>query len=369
MPDLSTTTELLRLLGDPTRVRLLALLGREELTVAEITDVTQLAQSRVSTHLGKLREAGLVKDRRDGASSFYTLSRGAMPEEARRVWAVLEATTEDPLIEQDRERVREVVRARAGGASWADSVAGRMERHYSPGRTWEASLRGLLGLMSLGDVLDVASGDGALAELVAPRCRTMTCLDASETVVEAARRRLDRLGNVRFARGDMHELPFEAASFDQVMLMNCLTFARSPARALAEAARVLRPGGALAGVTLKTHRHEIAAVTYSHVRFGFEPRELEAMLEAAGLAVDACDVTSREKRPPHFEVISIHARKPRAESAKGADSREGQAAARRSTPASDVGDHDPRAAQPADLNGGSTAAAPTVKKPRRTAEP
>ncbi|WP_437332651.1 ArsR/SmtB family transcription factor [Sorangium sp. So ce394] len=355
MPDLTATTELLRLLSDPTRVRLLALLGREELSVAEITDVTQLAQSRVSTHLGKLREAGLVKDRRDGASSFYAMSHGAMPEEARRVWALLEATTEDPLIEQDRERVREVVRARAGGASWADSVAGRMERHYSPGRTWEASLRGLLGLMSLGDVLDIASGDGALAELVAPRCRTMTCLDASETVIEAARLRLARLGNVRFARGDMHELPFEEASFDQVMLMNCLTFARSPARAIAEAARVLRPGGALAGVTLKTHRHEIAAVTYSHVRFGFEPRELRAMLEAAGLAVDACDVTSREKRPPHFEAISVHARK--------------EGAAEAAPPAREGEDAGPRAAGPSQQDGCAAAAAPTVKKPRRRAEP
>lgn len=359
MSDLSATTELLRLLSDPTRVRLLSLLGREELTVAEITDVTQLAQSRVSTHLGKLREAGLVRDRRDGASSFYTLSHGAMPEEARRIWSLIEATTNDPLIEQDRERAREVVRARAGGASWADSVAGRMERHYSPGRTWEASLRGLLGLLSLGDVLDVASGDGALAELVAPRCRSITCLDVSETVIEAARQRLGRLGNVRFARGDMHELPFEAASFDQVMLMNCLTFARSPSRVLAEAARVLRPGGALAGVTLKTHRHEIAAVAYSHVRFGFDPCELRAMLEAAGFVVDACDVTSREKRPPHFEIISIHARRPGG-----------------GTAAPPIRDADGRGPRPAQTprqtphqHGGPAAAGPAVRKPRRKAEP
>jgi DNA-binding transcriptional ArsR family regulator len=309
VPDLSATTELLRLLGDPTRVRLLSLLAREELTVAEITDIIQLAQSRVSTHLGKLREAGLVKDRRDGASSFYALSDGAMPEEARRVWALLQETTRDPLIEQDHERVREVVRARAGGSSWADSVAGRMERHYSPGRTWEASLRGLLGFVALGEVLDVASGDGALAELVAPRARTITCLDASETMIEAARRRLAPLGNVRFALGDMHELPFGDASFDQVMLMNCLTFARAPRRAIDETARVLRPGGTLVGVTLMAHRHEIARTEYSHVRFGFEPEELRAMLLSAGLAVDACDVTSREKRPPHFEVITLHARR------------------------------------------------------------
>lgn len=308
MSDLSATTDLLRLLGDPTRVRLLALLAREELTVAEITDITQLAQSRVSTHLGRLREAGLVRDRREGASSFYALSGTGMPAEARRVWELLQETTDDPLMEQDLERARDAVRARAGGANWADSVAGRMERHYSPGRTWEASLRGLLGLLRLGDVLDIASGDGALAELVAPRAQAITCLDASETVIAAARARLGQVENVRFTLGDMHALPFEDAAFDQVMLMNCLTFAEAPRRAVAEAARVLRPGGALAGVTLKAHRHAAAVSEYSHARLGFELGELRSMLEAAGLEIDACEVTSREKRPPHFEIITIHAR-------------------------------------------------------------
>ena len=310
LPDLGATTDLLRLLGDPTRVRLLALLAREELTVAEITDITQLAQSRVSTHLGRLREAGLVRDRREGASSFYALSGAAMPAEARRVWELLQETTDDALIEQDQERAREAVRARAGGPSWADSVAGRMERHYSPGRTWEASLRGLLGLMRLGDVLDVASGDGALAELVAPRARSITCLDASETVIAAARARLGRIENVGFAVGDMDALPFEDGAFDEVLLMNCLTLSQAPRRAVAEAARVLRPGGGLAGVTLKAHRHGAVVSAYNHVRSGFEPRELRAMLEAAGLEVACCEVTSREKRPPCFEVITIHARAP-----------------------------------------------------------
>lgn len=309
MLDLGSTTDLLRLLGDASRVRLLALLAREELTVAELCAVTQLAQSRVSTHLGKLREAGLVRDRREGASAYYSLNGAGMPEDTRRVWALLRETTGDPLIEQDRERVREVVRARAGGPSWADSVAGRMERHYSPGRTWEATLRALLGLMRLGDVLDVASGDGALAELLAPRARSVTCLDLSETVIAAARARLAPLSHVVFRVGDMHKLPLADASFDQVLLMNCLTLARSPKQVVAEAARVLRPGGDLVGVTLRTHGHESAVKPYDHVRLGFEPRALRAMLEGAGLAASACEITSREKRPPHFEVITMHARK------------------------------------------------------------
>jgi len=117
MPSLDDPTELLRLLGDATRVRLVALLSREELTVAEIVGVTQLGQSRVSTHLGKLREAGVVRDRRAGASSFYALNEAAMPDEARRIVALVKESTRDPLLEQDRARLGEVVRARAGDTS------------------------------------------------------------------------------------------------------------------------------------------------------------------------------------------------------------------------------------------------------------
>jgi len=140
----------------------------------------------------------------------------------------------------------------------------------------------------------------------------------SETVIEAARRRLGRSPNVRFVRGDMAALPFEDASFDQVMLMNCLTYTRAPRRVLAEAARVLRPGGDLAGVTLKTHRHEEAAAAYGHVRLGIAPAELGGWLEALGFAAPLCDVTSREKRAPHFEIVTIHARKTAPGSSPGA---------------------------------------------------
>ena len=193
--------------------------------------------------------------------------------------------------------------------SWADAVAGQMERHYSPGRTWEATARGLLGLCSLGDVLDVASGDGALAELVAPRARSVTCLDISDKVIAAAERRLASLDSVRFVRGDMHALPFDDASFDAVMLMNCLTYAERPKDVLGEAGRVLRSGGVVTGVTLKKHRHERAVAAYGHNNLGFTPTSLARVLRGADLDVERCVVTSREQRQPHFEVITFHARK------------------------------------------------------------
>jgi len=303
---LADATDLLRLLGDPNRVRLLALLAEQPLTVAELTEVTRLSQSRVSAHLARLKEAGFLQDRKDGRATFYRL-RSSLPPAARRCWELVKESTRDPLLREDDARLRGVLRARSGGARWADSVAGRMERHYSPGRTWEAALRGLLGLMRLGSVLDVASGDCSLAELLAPRAASITCLDRSTTVLEAGRRRLARHGHVAFRRGDMHALPFADASFDHVLMMACLTHAEDPARALAEAARVLRPGGDLVAVTLRRHEHLDHAARYDHLHPGFEADALRALLADAGLQPHACSVTSRERRKPHFEILTAHA--------------------------------------------------------------
>jgi ArsR family transcriptional regulator len=307
MLTLNSSTDLLKLLSDPTRVRLLALLSREDLTVAELTEITGLPQSRISTHLGRLREAALVRDRAAGTSSFYSLNETAMAADARRFWSLLSDTTADPLLEEDRQRLDELSLARGG--TWADSVAGQMERHYSPGRTWEAAARGLLGLAHLGDVLDVASGDGALAELVAPRARSVTCLDCSLRVIRAARRRLSGFRKVEFRVGDMHKLPFRDAAFDQVLFMNSLSYSENPERAIREAARVLRPGGDLAAVALKAHRHSSVTAAYNHQQAGFEPRALRELFGAAGFDVSFCDVTSRERRSPYFQVITLYARR------------------------------------------------------------
>ncbi|MBX3276236.1 MAG: metalloregulator ArsR/SmtB family transcription factor [Sandaracinaceae bacterium] len=296
------------LLADPTRVRLLALLASEELSVAELCAVTGLAQSRVSTHLGKLRDAGLVAQRREGASTFHRV-RTDMPARAKALWDAAMAGLDDSSLAADRERCAALVRAREG--AWPDAVAGQMERHYSPGRTWEATARGFLGLARFGDVLDAGSGDGTLAALIAPRAKSVTCLDRSERVLTAAQARLAAHDNVRLVQGDLHELPFEDASFDTVMLFNVLTFARRPAGVLAEVARVLRPGGQLALVTLAAHEHPDVAAGYGHVVPGFSPAALAKLLERAGLSVDSCEITSRERRQPHFSVLTAYAERPR----------------------------------------------------------
>jgi len=311
MVTLAETVDILRLFADATRVRLSALLDGNELSVAEITQITGLPQSRVSTHLGKLREAGVLRDRHEGASTFYAINDAAMPEPVRRVWLVVAESRDEALLRADRARCEEILHARQNPGGWPESVAGQMDRHYSPGRTWEATMQGFLPFLRLGDVLDAGSGDGTIAAFLAPRCRTVTCLDRSDKILQAAKHRLAGLGNVDFASGDLHALPFPDGRFDHVLLLNVLTYTKDPALVLREAARVVRPGGDLTISTLARHDHKTTTAPYGHVNQGFHPATLQGWLtRAAGLTVERCEVTSREKRSPHFAVISAFARKP-----------------------------------------------------------
>lgn len=306
MPDLVATTAQLRLLSDATRVRLLAVLGEFELSVADLTGLFDVAQSRVSTHLGLLREAGLLRSRRDGASVFYRREQ-PLPADFAPLWAVV-GCADDAAFREDLARARALVAARAG--KWADRSAGKMARQYSPGRTWEAAARSLVGLATLGDVLDVASGDGALAELLVGRARTVTCLDLSPPVVQSGAQRLGGLQNLSFVHGDMHQMPFGEAAFDAVLLTSALDVSPDPAKLLQECARVLRPAGVVSGATLFRHDHADAVAPYDHVQLGFDPEALAAMLTGSGFIVDFCALTLRETRPPQFGVVHFHARLP-----------------------------------------------------------
>ena len=308
--DLEGWSSRLKMFADATRVRLLALLEHEELTVAELSAITRLAQPRVSTHLSKLKEAGLVRDRRSGVSAYYRFDDAALDPAQRALWQSISAGSDDPLLRQDAERVPGVLAMRAADQNWADSVAGDMERHYSPGRTWEAMARSALPLLEPGDVLDIASGDGVLAELMAPHSNRYVCLDASSKVVAAATERLRRLPNVEVREGDMHALPLDDASFDLVALMHALTYAAHPAQAVAEAARVLRPGGRLLLTSLAKHEHRAVVESFGHVNLGFSEKDLRRFVTKAGLEILSCGTVTRERRPPHFEVIALIARKP-----------------------------------------------------------
>ena len=303
--DLEGWSSRLKVFADATRVRLLALLESEELTVAELSAITQLAQPRVSTHLARLKEAGLVRDRRSGVSAYYRFDEDRLDPAQRALWQTLRDGSDDPLLRQDAERVPAVLAMRAADQNWADSVAGDMERHYSPGRTWEALARTALPLLEPGDVLDIASGDGVLAELLAPHAQRYVCVDSSQRVVAAAAERLRRFPNVEVREGDMHALPFKDGSFDLVVLMHALTYAAKPAQAVAEGARVLRKGGRMLLSSLARHEHRNVVAAYGHQNLGFPEKELRKFAEKAGLRITSCEMVTRERRPPHFEVISL----------------------------------------------------------------
>ena len=286
----------------------MALLDIEELTVAELARITRLAQPRVSTHLAKLREAGLVADRREGVSVYYRSMADDQSCELCQIWAVLRARLDDPQIEVDMSRLPDILAERASGRHWPDAVAGDMERHYSPGRTWEATARAMVQLVTPGRVLDVASGDGVIGELLHSRAASVDCVDVSPKVVEAGKKRVEEFDNVRFHRGDMHALPFEDDSFDTVLLLHALTYSRTPGQCVSEAVRVLKAGGRLVAATLARHRHNVQVQAYGHVNSGFDRDQLTELASNAGLEIEFCEITSVEKKPPNFKILTLLAR-------------------------------------------------------------
>ncbi len=300
--------ETLNLLGDESRLRLCALLRERELCVSDLVRVTGLAQSRVSTHLGRLREAGLVRDRRHGAQIFYGLLHESL---SSTVQALLEeaAKSPDPTLQGDQQRLVELDAERRGGLP--ESVSDELERYYSPGRSWQSLAAGMAPLLELGDVLDVGSGDGAAAAALAPYCRSLTCVDTNARLLEVARERLRQFEHARVERADVHALPFEASSFDSVTLYHTLTYAEEPSQALRECARVLRPGGRLVLLCLDRHEQQEVTARYGERHPGFSPRALQRLLRTSELDVRRCEVACREAKKPHLRVVLAVADKPR----------------------------------------------------------
>jgi ArsR family transcriptional regulator len=234
------------------------------------------------------------------------LSLDALPETAR---AVLDeaARAADPTLEGDQQRLAELEAERRGGTpEFADDI----ERFYSPGRTWQSLAVGLAALLDLGDVLDVGSGDGAAASSLAPYCRSLTCIDSSAKMIEAARERLQRFVHVQARVADVHELPFADGSFDSVLMFHTLTYAEKPAKALTECARVLRPGGRLVLLCLDEHRQHEVTAPYGERHPGFTPAAVRELMTSTGLLVRTSEVACRESRKPHLQVVLAIAQKP-----------------------------------------------------------
>jgi len=278
-------------LADEVRLRLLALLDGEELSVSEIAEVLQLPQSTASRHLKQLADGDWLRVRAERTSNFYTFAGAEMPEGARRIWTAARAELADwPALEQDRLRLRQALAARrANEPSFFAGVAGewdRLRRELYGERFTDEALLALLPAHWV--VADLGCGSGTVTARLAPAVARVVAIDASPEMLEAARERTRGLANVELLDGDLAALPIADATCDAALLLLALTHVADPARAAGELARILRPGGRAVVVDLLRHDRDAFRRQMGQLGNGFEPAELASLLAAAGLGAVRC---------------------------------------------------------------------------------
>ena len=296
--------KILRVVADPNRLRILLLLEREELSVAELQDILAMGQSTISTHLSQLKQAGLVEDRRTGKNNLYRLKL----ENGAGVLAGLLAQAREEIAEAKRDQaaVKRVLRKRQDKMrAFFDDVAGRFGRSYVPGKSWKSVAEALLKLMPPMVIADLGAGEGAFSLLLAQRAKQVIAVDTSAKMIEVGRGQAKRQGvkNVEYRLGDMEEIPIADGEVDLAFFSQSLHHALHPERAVAEAWRILKPGGRIAVLDLAKHRFEEARELYADEWLGFSEVELEAALEKAGFHEIQISVVHKETEAPHFQTL------------------------------------------------------------------
>jgi ubiquinone/menaquinone biosynthesis C-methylase UbiE len=291
-------TPTLKATGEPTRLRILALLAEAELTVSDLTEILRQSQPRLSRHLRLLAEAGLVDRFREGSWAFFRLGeRGGAADLARILIGRLKA--DDPTVARDRERLTAVRADRAAAAQnyFRRHAAewDRIRRLHVADAAVEEAIRAALADKPIRSLLDLGTGTGRMLELFGADIERGLGLDLSLDMLALARARLDRAGlrhcSVRY--GDIYDLALPRDSFDVVIIHQVLHFLDDSARAIAEAARVLRPGGRLLVIDFAPHDLEFLREDHAHRRLGFAAETVTQWLEAAGL-----DVLRQQTLPP-----------------------------------------------------------------------
>ena len=296
---------LLRLLGDPTRLRLLRALSAESLNVSELTAVLGVAQSGVSRHLGLLRDAGLVEEERAGGFSWYRRADSFANGSPLFAWLQEEFRHSTAETRADDARLQEVRRLRKENFS-AHALSADERRQLVPGRSWPAWARALGFLMPPVDVADLGCGEGYLTLEAARWARHVTAVDRSKDVLdrgrELARRR--KLRNITWKRGDIERAPIDDASMDIVLLSQALHHAEQPERALAEAHRILRPGGRLLVLDLREHEEAWVRAKLGDKWLGFSEASLQALLHNAGFTKPMVRIGARRTGDPFTVLIA-----------------------------------------------------------------
>lgn len=310
---MSSIIKALRSLSDPTRLRLMVLLREGELSVAEIQEVTKLAQSRISTHLGNLQDSGLVKFRRKGKRSYYSIA--AIGEKCIEmvVQRVGEGVDEIPEISDDEINLMRLIERRENKAeAYFHETAGRFDRVYGPGRSWEAFGKVLLKLLPPLEIADLGSGEGLLSELLAHKCKTVYAIDNSEEIIEFGTEKVNEKGidNLKFIQGGIENVPLSDHSVDIALLSQSLHHASNPEKAVYEAWRILRPGGRVLILDLLNHDFEDAKSLFGDKWLGFSEAEIHRLLSDVGFEKISIDVVATESQMPSFSTLLADAGKP-----------------------------------------------------------
>ena len=289
---------MLKAAGEETRLRLLALLAEAELTVTELTDILRQSQPRISRHLRLLAESGLVVRFREGSWAFFRLAEhGAKAELARVLAAQLDP--DDPVMARDRERLAQVRAARATAAQGYFRAHAaewdRIRRLHAADAAVEGEIQAVLADRPFRSLLDLGTGTGRMLELLGPELERGLGIDLSLDMLALARARLDRAGlrQCSVRQGDIYDLALPRNSFDVVIVHQVLHYLDDGARAIREAARVLRPQGRLLVIDFAPHEHEFLREEHAHRRLGFAEETVSQWLEQAGL-----DVISHRSVPP-----------------------------------------------------------------------
>lgn len=313
LPPMASILKSLRGLADPTRLRILSLLDREELSVAELQEILSMGQSRISSHLSQLKQSGLVSDRRSGKRVIYGL---APPETAARIdlsKLIQAAANELPEASHDQDALTLVLQHRQDRMrAYFDELAGKFGRTYVPGRSWKSLAETLLKLLPPLVIADLGAGEGTLSLMLAQRAIRVIAVDNSKKMVEygGSLARQNGVENLEYRLGDLEDPPIDPESVELAIFSQALHHARKPERAIGAAYRILKSSGRVVILDLQKHSVEEARELYQDLWLGFSELELRNCLQTTGFQQIETSVVDREPENPHFQILLAIATKP-----------------------------------------------------------